>query len=180
MVMLSEIYTYSTLSENINVGPMLIEFKTFKLAIFDVGPTYSRCCSPNFVLLNYYFWPNVSSMLFNQRNKKHFFGAILFVVPSIALRSKANKIKGFIQPMLTLDQRWPYRCETSSELFWSPSSVSSKLGTKHPWVKNHWTTFNLTWLKAPPGERDSEFVQMKGNGLFQGEIVTKQRKYIDE
>ena len=40
--------------------------------------------------------------------------------------------------------------------------------------QDHWDNFNQTWHKA-----SFKFLQMKGLALFQGEIITKKRKYIN-
>ena len=46
--------------------------------------------------------------------------------------------------------------------FRSTWSISTKHGTKHHWVKGF------------------KFIQMKGNALFRGDIITKKREYINE
>ena len=43
-------------------------------------------------------------------------------------------------------------------------------------LKNHWAHFNQTWHRASLSERDS---CLKGHPLFQGEIISKQRRLID-
>ena len=44
---------------------------------------------------------------------------------------------------------------------------------------NHWTNFNQAWHNASLGKGDSKLLK-NGSALFQGKIITKKRKYIDE
>ena len=85
--------------------------------------------------------------------------------------------------------------ESSSELFWSP--VVRRLSV-HPSVRpsvclSVCKLFTFSSSSPEPlgqfqpnlaqsilGWRGFKFVQMKGRALFQGEIITKQWKYIDE
>ena len=47
-----------------------------------------------FYYKNKWRWPNVGQMLFNQPYKNNFISAILYAGPTLALRCKANPIKG--------------------------------------------------------------------------------------
>ena len=47
----------------------------------------------------------------------------------------------------------------------------------HLLLKNHWANFNQTWHKVSLGEGDSSL--LKSAAYFQGEIITKYWKYIE-
>ena len=68
------------------------------LANLDVGLTLAQCCLTNdtklFSQANKWCWPNVWPMLFSQPNKNNFNSAIIYVGQTLALRCKANTIKG--------------------------------------------------------------------------------------
>ena len=57
---------------------------------------------------------------------------------------------------------------------------SENMLTNFKSLQNHWANFNKTWHKAFLGDGDSIFFANKGPRFFQGDILTKKRKYTDE
>ena len=71
-----------------------------------------------------------------------------------------------------LELQW-FWAESLSKLFWSPVIclfIHLSVNFSHFHLpQNHWANFNQTWHKVFLGE--GKFVQMKGNALFQVEIL---------
>ena len=97
---------------------------------FDVVPTLTRCCSPNNVLTSFYsLTMSFGSMLFNQRNKKHFFGTILFVGPTIKLTKQRVSLSNFYTSNVDVGPTLTIRSAPNAKykLWWHTSAITCQI-----------------------------------------------------